>query len=164
MSTETFYATASALCFTLLGFWWIVVQFRHREFTRSRGARRMAFVVSLHFILPGLVSLAALLAFDATYLWRIAFGLAGVTGLAAVGIGARSVAEPAGAMVLIRNGEWVTAPLYAALTLVALFPEALRSATGLEPLQVEGLILVAILLLGLVFAWALFTDPDWEAE
>ena len=58
---RTFYATTSAVSFTLLGFWWVVVQFRHNEMTQDPGRRRLAFVVSLHFILPGLMSLGALL-------------------------------------------------------------------------------------------------------
>ena len=65
MDTGTFYATTSAVSFTLLGFWWVVVQFRHDEMTQDPGRRRLAFVVSLHFILPGLMSLGALLTADA---------------------------------------------------------------------------------------------------
>ena len=52
MDTATFYATTSAVSFTLLGFWWVVVQFRHDEMTADPGRRRLAFVVSLHFVLP----------------------------------------------------------------------------------------------------------------
>src|SRR4029453_881719 len=85
MDTSTFYSAASALCFTLLGFWWVVVQFRHAELTRDAAARRFTFLVSLHFIVPGLVSLASLLATGP--MWRIAFGLAGLTGLAATWVG-----------------------------------------------------------------------------
>ena len=53
MDTTTFYAATSALCFTLLGFWWVVVQFRHEELTRDVASRRFIFLVSLHFIVPG---------------------------------------------------------------------------------------------------------------
>ena len=35
MDTGTFYATTSAVSFTLLGFWWVVVQFRHNEMTQD---------------------------------------------------------------------------------------------------------------------------------
>ena len=70
MDTGTFYATTSAVSFTLLGFWWVVVQFRHNEMTQDPGRRRLAFVVSLHFILPGLMSLGALLTADAPLIWR----------------------------------------------------------------------------------------------
>ena len=29
MNTDAFYQTVAGLCFTLLGLWWAVVQFRH---------------------------------------------------------------------------------------------------------------------------------------
>ena len=84
MDTATFYATTSAVSFTLLGFWWVVVQFRHDEMTGDPGRRRLAFVVSLHFILPGLMSLGALLTGDAPIVWRLTFGTAGIAGMIAV--------------------------------------------------------------------------------
>ena len=89
MDTSTFYATASALCFTLLGFWWVVVEYKHDELTSSPGSRHFTFLVSLHFILPGIVSLASLLATGP--LWRVAFGLAGLTGMLAVIVGMRDI-------------------------------------------------------------------------
>ena len=95
MDTATFYATTSAVSFTLLGFWWVVVQFRHEEMTQDPGRRRLAFVVSLHFILPGLMSLGALLTGDAPIVWRLTFGLAGIAGMIAVIVGiARGRATP----------------------------------------------------------------------
>jgi hypothetical protein len=158
MSTDTFYAATSALCFTLLGFWWVVVQFRHVELTHAAGPRRFAFLVSLYFVLPGLVSLASLLA-GGGVLWRVAFGLAGVVGIAAVVVGTREVAATSGTMGALARWSWVGVPLYALLAVFAAFPEIARKGLGLEPLQVEGYVLVLILLLGIVFAWLLFTDP-----
>ena len=55
MNQEVFYATSAALCFTLLGFWWVVIQFRHGDLTRTRAARMFALFVSLQFMLPGFV-------------------------------------------------------------------------------------------------------------
>jgi hypothetical protein len=159
VNTDTFYATAAGLCFALLGFWWVVVQFRHRELTHERSHRRLAFVVSLHYILPGLMSLAALLAADQGILWRLAFASAGAAGMAGALVAARTVRSPVGAIALVSRGEWIALPLYAALTAVALAPSVVGEATGLAPLQVEGLLIVGILLLGLLFSWALFTDP-----
>jgi hypothetical protein len=157
MNTDTFYAAASALCFTLLGFWWVVVQFRHREMTSTTTARRFAFLVSLYFILPGLVSLASLLA-NGGILWRVAFGLAGLAGIAAVLVSTRQPAATGTIRVLAR-WSWAAIPLYALLTVFAVAPDLARSGLGLEPLQVEGFVLVAILFLGVMFAWLLFTEP-----
>lgn len=168
MDTNAFYATASGLCFTLLGFWWVVVQFRHDDLTSDGPRRRLAFVVSLHFVIPGIMSLASLLAGDNGLLWRVAFGSAGVLGVAAVIIaGRQAVPGATGTLALVQRLEWVVAPLYLLLTLVAIVPEMARGI-GLLPLQVEGYVLTTIVLLGILFAWALFTEPttkhDHDAE
>jgi hypothetical protein len=160
MDTGTFYATTSAISFTLLGFWWVVVQFRHEDLSRDVGQRRLAFVVSLHFILPGLMSLGALLTADAPLIWRLTFGVAGVTGMVAVLAASRGIAEPVGAIAAIARFEWVALPLYAIITLVAISPETVRTAIGAEPLQVEGLIMTVLVFLGIIFAWLLFTEPQ----
>ncbi len=159
MDTATFYATTSAVSFTLLGFWWVVVQFRHDEMTQDPGRRRLAFVVSLHFILPGLMSLGALLTGDEPIVWRLTFGLAGVAGMAAVVVASRGVKEPTGAIAAIGKAEWIALPLYAILTLVALRPDLVQPTIGLVPLQVEGVVMTLLVFFGIVFAWALFTEP-----
>lgn len=159
MDTGTFYATTSAVSFTLLGFWWVVVQFRHEEMTQDRGRRRLAFVVSLHFILPGLMSLGALLTADAPLVWRLTFGVAGITGMIAVIVASRGIPDPTGAIAAIGRFELVAFPLYAIITLVAIRPDLIRTAVGIEPLQVEGTVMTLLVFLGILFAWALFTEP-----
>ena len=154
MDTAAFYATASALSFTLLGFWWVVVEFRHDEFSAEPARRRLAFVVSLHFILPGLMSLAALLTGDLPLVWRITFGTAGVLGMVASVMGARGASEPT-----VGRWMWLALPLYAIITMVALRPDLVRSRLSLEPLQVEGATMTLLVLLGILFAWVIFTEP-----
>ena len=158
MDTATFYATASVLSFTLLGFWWIVVQFRHEEMTGDPALRRLSLVVALHFILPGMMSLASLLTGDAALVWRVTFGMAGVTGMVASVMGARS-AGAGGSMTSIRRWLWLGLPLYAVITMVALRPDLVRSRLALEPLQVEGAMMTLLVLLGIMFAWVIFTEP-----
>ena len=160
MDTGTFYATTSAVSFTLLGFWWVVVQFRHNEMTQDPGRRRLAFVVSLHFILPGLMSLGALLTADAPLIWRLTFGSAGVAGMIAVAVGSRGVKDPTGVIAALGRWEWLALPLYLVITLVAVSPESVKTAVGLMPLQVEGVVMTLLVGLGIVFAWALFTEPQ----
>jgi hypothetical protein len=158
VDTATFYATASALSFTLLGFWWVVVEFKHEEMTVDPARRRLSFVISLHFILPGLMSLAALLTGDLPLVWRITFGTAGVVGMVASVMGARGGSSP-GSMTSIGRWMWVGLPLYAIITMVALRPDLVRSRLSLEPLQIEGSIMTLLVLLGISFAWVLFTEP-----
>jgi len=159
MDTSTFYATTSAVSFTLLGFWWVVVQFRHDQMTREAGWRRLAFVVSLHFVLPGLMSLGALLTGDAPIIWRLTFGLAGVAGIVAVVTASRGISNPTGAIATIGRYEWVALPLYVVLTLVAIRPDLVQEQVGLAPLQVEGAVMTLLVFLGIIFAWTLFTEP-----
>jgi hypothetical protein len=158
MDTTAFYTASSALCFTLLGFWWVVVQFRHEVLTRDAASRRFMFLVSLHFIVPGLVSLASLLATGP--MWRVAFGLAGVTGIAAAIAGIRAVRSMPGLLGGITGAVWLGIPIYGLITVIALVPDIVRTSLGLEPLQVEGLLLLVILLLGILVAWSVFTGPD----
>src|SRR6185369_15763501 len=121
MDTTAFYAASSGLCFTLLGFWWVVVQFRHAELTADRETRRFIFLVSLHFIVPGVVSLASLLATGP--MWRIAFGLAGITGVIAAIAGTwASAAHPV--LADVRRWAWLGIPIYALVTGIALVPDA----------------------------------------
>lgn len=154
MDVVTFYAAASALCFTLLGFWWLVVQFRHADLTREAGPRRFSFLVSLHFILPGLASLASLV--SSGPLWRLAFAIAGLTGIAAMLLAATEIRnlpfEGVGRL------AWGSVPLYVLVVAVAAVPDLAR-AIGLEPLQAEGYLLLFVILAGILLAWLLFTAP-----
>jgi hypothetical protein len=162
MDTTAFYTASSALCFTLLGFWWVAVQFRHAELTADRASRRFVFLVSLHFIVPGFVSLASLLATGP--MWRVAFGLAGLTGMAAAAAGMRAARSKPGLLAGFNQLGWLGIPTYALITVIALVPDAVRTSLGLEPLQVEGFLLLVILLIGILLAWSLFTGGPSTTE
>jgi hypothetical protein len=162
MNTDTFYAAMSALCFTLLGFWWVVVQFRHAEMTGTVTARRFAFLVSLYFLLPGLISLAAIIAAGGV-IWRLSFAAAGIVGIVAILVATRHTTAR-GIIRTLARWSWVAIPFYAILTIVAIAPDLARNGLQLEPLQVEGLVLVALMLVGVVFAWLLFTEPMGSSE
>lgn len=157
MDTTAFYTAGSALCFTLLGFWWVAVQFRHAELTADVASRRFVFLVSLHFIVPGFVSLASLLAEGP--MWRVMFAIAGITGAAAAVAGMRAARAKPHLLGGLNGLAWLGVPIYGLLTLVALAPDIPRTALGLEPLQVEGLLLLVILLIGILLAWSVFTAP-----
>jgi hypothetical protein len=85
--------------------------------------------------------------------------MAGVAGMIAVVIASRGIKDPTGALAAIGRFEWIAFPLYLVLTIVAINPEIVKSATGLAPLQVEGAIMTLLVFLGIVFAWLLFTEP-----
>ena len=164
MDLDTFYATVSATGFTLLGLWWVVVD-KHPEWFRDPVTSRMAYVVSLHFIIPAASSLLSLVAPDKSIVWRVVFvatGLSGVVGAALVAttlrVGGRSVGTVAMVLAL---------PVYLLVMLVAAVPEV-AEPFDLLPLQVEGFLTAAILVLGLHAVWffshhhhaATVTEPE----
>lgn len=164
MPLETFYATASALCFTLLGFWWAVVQFRHDEWSRDIDRRRMAYAVSLHFLLPGIMSLLSLLAPSVEFLWRTTFALAGLLGIVATLMIITSTQADSGNLRFVQLGEWMALPFYALITIFAILP-GLTWMLGipLQPLELEGIMLAVMVFLGVNFAWIFLTEPKPEA-
>jgi hypothetical protein len=157
MDTIAFYQTMSALCFTLVGFWWVVVQFRHDEMTRDVESRRFITLVMLQFLIPGLVNVASILSAESLW-WRLAFAAAGLLGMAAVLVGMR------GALSDLRWYVWLSLPIYAAITLVALFDGLVESIIPVDALQVEGVLLLALVSLGVMLAWGLFTRPRQDAR
>ena len=164
MSIQEFYSAASQISFTLLGFWWAVVQFRHAEWKGDPARRRLAHVVSLLFLLPGVMSLLSMLTGDTPIVWRLSFGAAGVLGLAAtVLLVSGTRAEGTGGW--LRPGAlYVAAPLYALVVLFALWPELATNLLGLLPLQVEGILLSLLVFLGVSLAWSLFWEGTHEEE
>jgi hypothetical protein len=159
VDVQTFYVTVSAISFTLLGLWWVVVQ--DRETWRMNVARRrMAYVVSLHFVLPGVMSVLALVAPDLNILWRLTFLTAGVLGIIGSGYVVATLNDERDCPRLVRVIEWVVIPLYGLIAVVAIFPEGVqRLGFDLTPLQVEGISLAILLFFGVQAAWVLMVEP-----
>jgi hypothetical protein len=152
---ETFYSTFAQLAFALLGLWWVVVQFRHQEWMKHPPRRRMALYVSLYFALPGIMSLLSLLAENATFIWRVAFALAGLAGVIAgvqMALLTRSPWE--------RTWTWAGAVLFAVIAIVAGAPGVIATlGLSMTPIQVEGIVLAVVLLVGVAAAWHMFAQP-----
>jgi peptidoglycan/LPS O-acetylase OafA/YrhL len=75
-----FYTAFSALRFTLLGLWLMVVQSRLSEWQASPAHRRRSYGVALHFSLPGIMSLLALIDPGSKPLWRTSFAVVAIGG------------------------------------------------------------------------------------
>ena len=164
MASETFYTTTSTISFTLLGLWWVVVQAR-ASLWQNEAHRRMAYAVSMHFLLPGVMSVLSLVAPDVTWLWRLTFAVAGLIGLVGAVFYVRTLRAEHDCPRIVRVVEWVAIPIYAVITLIALFPERVKEL-GLEltPLQIEGIILAVLLFLGVQAAWVLLVEPPRQPE
>lgn len=79
MELTGFYSVISGINFTLLGLWWVAAKDR-TEF-RDKAGRRMAYLVSLGFVIPGTIALLSQVAPNVPILWRVSFAIAGVAGI-----------------------------------------------------------------------------------
>jgi hypothetical protein len=86
MFPETFYETTATISFTLLGLWWIALQAKYHEWIADPLRRRIITIITLYFLLPGSMSLLALLAIENRLLWRIAFVVFCLVGVFATGL------------------------------------------------------------------------------
>jgi hypothetical protein len=162
MSQDVFYQSVSTASFTLLGLWLVVVQARD-EWRFDVARRRMAYVVSLHFLLPGAMSVLALAAPDQAIVWRVSFALAGAIGVVGVALIARTLRQDTDAPVVVRWLQWVVLPIYVLITVIAIAP-GLIQAVGLSmtPLQAESIVLSLLLFFGVQTAWFVLLEPTHE--
>lgn len=157
MDLPAFYQTVSGLSFTLLGLWWVVAQ-RHQAWFFERNSRRLAYIVSLHFMVPGATSLLSLVDPRGTFWWRLVFAIAGILGLLGAVLASRTVNEEYGRRQLAAGLLVVAIPVYLLFTLIAIVPN-ISAAIDVAARQVEGVLTAMVLLLGLNAAWFLTMEP-----
>lgn len=160
---QAFYAAAAGVCFALLGLWWVVVGFRHEEWRADRRQLRLAYDISLYFLLPGTMSLLALLSSTTNALWRWSFAVAALIGaidsVAAAVIAARRRGDDGGGWAF---GRWIllaSPVLYVVVAVVALLPRSGEDWGSLTPLEVEGILLSVLVFLGVNLVWAMWFAP-----
>ena len=149
-----FYISFSAVCFTLLGLWLIVVQTRHGEWRESPLHRRRAYAVALHFSLPGLMSLLALVNPASHTLWRVSFAIAATGGVVAL------IALHGPAPGKIGLTAYILAiALYALIGILAIAPRiATGLAPGTAPVRAEAILLIILVFAGVNVAWLLLFE------
>jgi len=151
MDISTFYAIVSATCFTLVGLWWSVVKSKP-EWFKDEVTRRLAGGVYASFLIPALMSMGAQIGGTSQPLiWQGIFILAG-------GVGAysssRLIAQTRAADQYgpFNKNRWVIPVLYGVVVLFALLP-GLARLLGLQPLQMEGLLVTALVLIAHMLTW-----------
>lgn len=151
---KDFYLSFSAVCFTLLGLWIIVVQTRHAEWRGSTLARRRAYGVALHFSLPGLMSLLALVNPDSSILWRTSFAIVAIGGAVVLIVLRGAAVGKVGLTVYI-----LAIALYAVIGLLAIAP-GIVGDLGLDttPVRVEAVLLTILVFVGVNVAWLLLFE------
>ena len=157
---STFYAAFSPVCFTVLGLWLVVVQTRHGDWSGSAEHRRRAYAVSLHFALPGLMSLLSLVDPNSKAMWQVSFTV--IAALGVVALIALRTSATSGVNLAAEIAHWVAVALYAVIGIVAVRPAILSDlGINIAPLRVEAIALSLLLFLGLNVAWLLMFDtPD----
>jgi len=160
MDLVAFYGVVSGLSFTLLGLWWVVAG-RHRQWFFDARRRRMAYIVSLHFMLPGVMSLLSLVDPQGAVFWRVVFTVAGLAGAAGAVLMSDAIRSEFGRGRLAAMLMWCALPVYVVFVLVAITPDV-SEVVGLEPRQVEGVLMAIVVLLGINAAWFLTTEPTVE--
>lgn len=165
MDVSAFYGIVSGINFTLLGLWWVAVKDRPEIVGRGTQGRRMAYLVSLQFAIPGTVSLLAQVAPDEPVVWRTLFttaALAGAIGVVLLGLSLRRAHAYRRLVVVL----WcVSVPIYLLIAVVAAFegvPDALN--LRLTSIQLEGLMLTLMVFLGVQLAWLVSMAPKREED
>lgn len=156
---QDFYGSMAQVSFTLLGLWWVVVQFKYQDFMRDRRRRIQAYDTSLYFVLPGIMSLISLLS-TTGLLWRVTFTTASVLG-AVEAVFLLSTTRRAQGSRLWRLAHYAGCALYVLVALFAVIP-SLAAKLGLHvvTLQVEGVFLALIVFLGVQSTWIQFAQTD----
>jgi|SRR5829696_2252292 len=159
MPTDVFYQAVSTASFTLLGLWLVVVQAKD-DWRFEPARRRMAYVVSLHFLLPGAMSVLALAAPDVSLVWRVSFAVAGAIGVVGVALIIRTLQEDADSPRIVRWLQVVVLPVYVLITVLAIFPTIVATVgLTLTALQTEAIVLGLLLFFGVQSAWFLLLEP-----
>jgi phosphatidylserine synthase len=156
-----FYGAFGPVALTVFGLWLVVVQTRYDDWSRSVAQRRRAYAVSLHFAIPGLMSLLALVDANDQTLWRIAFGVAAFFGATILGYLELSPL-PTPRTVPWRLQAWLSILMYVAVFVIAVAPDSVKSVAA--PLRIEAILLALIVFLGLNVAWALMFEGAAEKE
>ncbi len=153
----TFYQALAGTSSTLLGLWFGVVQFAHGGWRTDPRQHRAGLPVALHFFLPGMASLASMLAGGVAggSIWRSTFVVTGLIGLVEavsfLRLRREAVALPSR---ILRSLDPV---LYAAMVVVAFVPPGSHALT---PLQLAGMATGGVFLVGLCFVWLAFAEPQ----
>jgi hypothetical protein len=157
MDISTFYAVISATCFTLVGLWWAVVKDK-QEWLKDEAKKRLAGGVYASFLIPALMSLGAQIGVTSSFVWQLVFIIAAGAGITFSSrlISVTLALNPNGAF---SRNSWAVPVLYGIVLFFAIFPNLAR-LIGLEPLQMEGLLLCLLILIAHVMTWEFMTNSS----
>jgi hypothetical protein len=160
VDVSTFYALFSTTCFTLTGLWWNVVRAR-RDWTSDPAMRRTIGGIYLSFLLPALMGLFAQVGgTESPILWRLSFVVVAVVGgLSMVRLVSQAWRD--GTPLAIRWTQIGTVVVYVAIAVIGVAPQ-LVMPLGLTGIQVEALLLIALVALGHALVWRFLVTETVE--
>jgi hypothetical protein len=158
---KDFYKTVSAMSFTLLGFWWVVVQLKYKDGSGDPRRRRHGYAVLLYFLLPGVMTMISSVNTDLGTFWRLAFGISGVLGLIEVGLYAAGFQIRSPGATALRA---CAAVLYLLIILVAASPPLAPQLLGMTGQEVESILVALLVVVGVNLAWFGVTEPAESAQ
>ena len=175
---DAFYGAFSPACLALLGLWLVVVQLRLPQWQASEAApayQRASYGIALHFALPGLMSLLALVDSGDPAYWRTSFEIIALGG-AVVLIALRGLfgrlgpdrgpdrgpGRGAGRAADSRLGGGLGLAAYVLAIAAYLVVGVLAFIGGPAVLRAEAILLTGLVFLGFNAAWLLLFDsgPD----
>jgi len=157
MDISTFYALTSATCLGLAGLWWSVVQNKPGRYT-DETKKRLVGGVYASFLIPGRMSLAAQIGVDSALIWRVVFVIGAGFGFSYSSKLIKLTRESNQTGAFSRN-NWIVPALYALVLFFAIFA-GLAQHAGLQPLQLEALLLCGLILCAPVLAWEYMISPS----
>ena len=153
-----FYSSSAQISFVLLGFWWAILTFKWGDWMHDALRRRLAYYVSLHFLLPGIMSLVSIVNLKKTAFWRLGFGIGGLCGVAAALMTVQAI-RSADSPVAARASAWYAmAVLNLAVAIVAAFAPTMGDLFNLKGIELEAILTALLLFLGVQLAWWLFVE------
>lgn len=146
---DAFYGAFSPACFALLGLWLVVVQIRIGDWRDNENSKRMSYVISLNFLLPGLMGVLALIDSQNAAFWRTSFAILGIGGA----VGSYLVRRVPTGDRLGAAAYWTAIALYVAVAVLAI-------VGGLDGLRTEAVLLTALIFVNFNIGWLLLFAPD----
>jgi hypothetical protein len=161
MDLSAFYGAFSPACFALLGLWLVAVQVRLAAWEKDPERRRRSYGVALHFALPGMMSMFALIDTQTSVFWRTSFGIVAVSGVVVMatvrGFPVPRGHDQAGTRQLPAADRFGLAAYVAAIMLYVLIG-VLAVLGGLSALRTEAVLQTLLVFLGFNVAWLLLLD------
>jgi peptidoglycan/LPS O-acetylase OafA/YrhL len=156
-----FYQTFSAACFALLGLWLVVVQIRLDDWRADPIAKRRAYGVALHFVLPGMMGVFALVDESSPVFWRVSFAVVAFGG-AVVMFAVRGfpvpVADGRRRMRTLPGIDQVGLAAFAAAIVLYVLVGWLAIEGGTVALRTAAVLLTVLVFLGFNVAWLLLFE------